>query len=169
MTPPIDKQEYYSALGKITVCSNHLEHWMRSCLLIIHGEEVFRFLMAWLATENFDRILKVLRFSVYYKLSDKSKLKRFDSVYNRITHLNVARNKYVHSRWLFAIDDSFVLRSRNLKYPLYEDETNPSVEELNKLADNLAEMPKILLDFINEVFPRPPAAPRTSNKSKTVK
>ncbi|MBA4313049.1 MAG: hypothetical protein C0417_10515 [Chlorobiaceae bacterium] len=154
MTTSINRQEYYSALGRITVSTNHLEHWMRTCLLIIHGPDIFRFLDAWLATANFERVHQVLQFSFSYKISDKPTLEKFADICKQINDLNMERNKYIHSQWLFAIDDSFVIRTRKLKSTYSEHETEPSVAELNKLADDLGIVHKKLLAFINEVFPK---------------
>jgi hypothetical protein len=126
---------------------------MRTCLLIIHGEDVFRFLYAWLATANFERVLQVLQFSFSYKISDKSIINKFDVICEQIKCLNKDRNKYIHSQWLFAKDDSFVVRTRNLKWPQSEYDNEPSVIELNKLADDLGIVHKKLLNFMNEIFP----------------
>lgn len=154
-TTPINRQEYLIALGKIAVNLNTLEHWIRTCLLLILGKEIASFLWAMLATENFGRILQTLKFAFRYKISDESLIKRFDSTYTKLDNLNAERNRYLHSLWLFAEDNSFVVRTKNLKWPSIEHEYQPDVSTLNQLAADLSIAHKELLTFINEVFPKP--------------
>lgn len=164
---PINRQEYYAALGRLVVSANHLEHWMRTCLLIILGEETFRFLYAWSATDNFDRILQLLQFSFSYRVSDTTRKDRFASICERIRELYKERNNYIHSFWLFAKDNSFVQRTRNLKGFRIELDVQPDLAALNKLADDLGTAHKDLLSFINQVFPTWGTTTRTANEAKS--
>ena len=158
--PPINRDEFLRALGRLIVNANHLEHWIRTCLLLIHGEESFRFLYGYLATENFERLLQALESSFTYRVSDATKRKQFDSISQQIRRLYQERNRYVHSLWLFAADNTFVSRMRNLKGFRVEHEMQPDVAVLNKLADDLGAAHKDLLSFINQVFPTFGATPR---------
>jgi hypothetical protein len=158
-TSLINRQEYYSALGRITVNMNHLEQWVRTSLFIMLGEQVTRFVWAIFAKESFGRLMDVLRFAFSYKISEKALMERFNEICEKIDNLSAERNRYLHSVWLFAEDDSFVYRTRNLRWPYIEYDTEPDIATLNKLADNLGLIPKELFDFINEVFPRPTATP----------
>jgi Ca2+-binding EF-hand superfamily protein len=146
------RKEYLIALGRITVNMNHLEMWTRVYLgqLMDCDSE---FVRKRYPTERYGKILEVFDLTFHVKISDEKLREEFSLILSNLSSLYQKRNTYIHSLWLFAEDDSFVIRTKDLKYPNTEQDREPTPSELNQLADDIGTAIGVLSKFINRVAP----------------
>lgn len=150
------KEEYLIELGRIVVNANELESYISSAILLLTSEsnalsEEYRLIMSVVWRERFDKLLQVLEAIFTEKIENPRLIKKFAVIKEKAKSLNQKRNGYIHSRWLFAEDDSYVGRMRNLKSLRIEHEVRPPVGKLSKLADDLSSCAGELYSFIYEV------------------
>jgi hypothetical protein len=159
----IEPELYYAALGKIAVAMNLLELHIRHAFQKVLGQETGTFLMALSATDNFSRLLEVLRMSFAYKVSDPNVRTQFDSLVAQIGRLNEDRSRYIHSNWFFTLDRSRVIRWRSRRWPIRgEQDSQPKLEDLKKLVDDIGETTNDFLKFIDAQFPSRGATPTST-------
>ncbi len=149
------KEEYLIQLGRIVVNMNQLEFHTSSSIFLLTSthhtasQEYFT-LMSVIGNVRFARLIDVLDRVFRAKVTKPRLLKRFDSIKTKAISLYDKRNTYIHSMWLFAKDDSFVSRMKNLKFPRVERDFHPTVQELSALADELDACGWELLSFVSK-------------------
>lgn len=150
MSPSPFKQEYLVALGRITVNMNYLEVWTRTSLAILMDSD-FEFVIRRFGHEQYSKVLRAFSEEFRRKVTDISLQQEFTEIANKLASLNQRRNTYIHSLWLFAEDDSFVVRQKQLKGLRIDQDMHPEVAELNKLADDIGSAASELVSFVNRI------------------
>ena len=151
-TIPEFRKQYLIALGRITVNINHLEQCTRAYLARLMDSDL-EFVLKCYPTEQYGRILEVLNLTFHCTIFDKNRKEEFSRLFDKLSSLYEKRNTFIHSGWLFADDDSFVIRTKDLKYPRIDRDTEPNVSDLNQLADDIASAIIEMNAFIDKVVP----------------
>ena len=150
------KEEYLIQLGRIVVNMNKLEFYTSSSIFLLTSEhhtisQQYYILMSVIGNQRFGRIIQALDTVFKTKVDDSRLIKKFNSLKDKANSLYNKRNTYVHSMWLFAEDDTFVSRMKNLKFPKVETQYQPTVKELSSFADELQSCAGELMSFIHDV------------------
>jgi hypothetical protein len=144
------RKQYLIAFGTITVNMNHLEQWTRAYVARLMNSDI-EFVLKCYPTEQYGKLLAILDLTFHHTISDTNTREEFSRIFDKLSSIHQKRNTFIHSEWLFADDDSFVVRTKPLKYPRLDRQSNPPISDLNQLADDIASVIIEMHMFIDKI------------------
>jgi hypothetical protein len=132
---------------------NNFDAWLPTTLsLILNIHPALA--TAIIAGEKTETILKIIKATGLLCLNDRSLRDQFRSLIAHLSDLNINRNQYIHTNWLFSEDGSIAQgqkTTRHKKNALHEIIKDVDIEDLKRLSEQIEQGRMNLLKFAKRI------------------
>jgi hypothetical protein len=143
--------DYLTALGRIVFAHNNVELIVIYDIHLLIRQKEYKETLCLVGGENFDILLSKLRRIFYYYVTDKTLLKEFDQIHQKINAANIDRSNYLHSYWDTDPNGQVVSSKYSKRFTNVIElppEVSVSIGDLNSLVSRIEKAEDELQFFI---------------------